>query len=364
MLDIAATTEARPTKAPAGAPTVVHVSESFASGTASAILDYVRNYPEAQHHLVYALCDVAKLDPTGIDCFASMTPMPEGTLARIRFLRGHLRSFGDDVIVHAHSSWAGLYVRTAITRTRRRRVMYTPHCYAFERSDVTAPVRAAFRTVEWLLSFNTTAFGACSPREAQLSRWPGSRARVVAVPNVQPAGIIQRSRDFDSRPLRVVCNGRLGPQKDPEFFARAITAAREAAPDITGVWVGGGDPDAVDLLRWAGVEVTGWLPRHEALEVMASCDLYLHTAAWEGFPIAILEAAGLGLPVVSRRRPYTEGVGLPVVIDEPDEFAQVIVDLSADRALDRLRKDVADALSEHTGTHQRAALRELYGRAR
>jgi glycosyltransferase involved in cell wall biosynthesis len=341
-------------------PTVIHVAESFASGTASAVLDYVRNFPAADHHLVYALCDDAKIDLRQIDCFASMTKLPDGTLARLRFLRRHLHEYQGDVFVHAHSSWAGMYVRTAVRKTRARRLLYTPHCYAFERSDVGWLVRGAFRAVEWLLSFNTTAFGACSPREAALSQWAMSSARVVTVPNVQPTGLTQRSPGSASRPLRVVCNGRLGPQKDPQFFARALAAAASAVPGTTGVWVGGGDARYVDMLQRSGVEVTGWLPRQEALEVMASCDLYLHTAAWEGFPIAILEAAGMGLPVVSRQRPYVEGVRLPMVIDEPEDFARTVTGLREDGGLDRLQWLIADALADHTHTRQRAALRDLY----
>jgi glycosyltransferase involved in cell wall biosynthesis len=346
-------------------PMIVHVAESFASGTASAIGDFVRNYPDAQHHVVYAFREEALVDSHELDCFTSATAMPAGTLARIRFLRRHLRScadgFAGQVIVHAHSSKAGGYVRAAVRKSKRLPVVYTPHCYSFERTDVAWPVQRAFRAIEWLLSFNTTVYAACSPREAQLSRWTMSSPRVVGVPNVTPPGLPVHEPNSTARPLRIIGNGRLGAQKDPGFFAEAFGAAATAHPGIEALWVGGGDARFVDILHASGVETTGWLPRREALQAMASGDVYLHTAVWEGFPISIMEAVGMGLPVVSRRRPYLHGFDMPAVIDEPSEFACVISKLAQDHELDTLRRKTEVALAGNTDVDQRAALRDLYG---
>ncbi|MDR3664326.1 MAG: glycosyltransferase, partial [Mycobacterium sp.] len=304
-------------------PTIIHVAESFASGTASAIGDFVRNFQEAVHHLVYSCRDEARLDADELTYFATKTEMPPGTIARVRFLRRFLRRSRGDFIVHAHSSMAGAYVRAAVRKSARRPLVYTPHCYSFERLDVPWPVRQGFRTLEWLLSFNTTAYGACSPREAELSRWPLHSSRVVTVPNVPPPGLPHHSPAPDGRPLRIVGNGRLGPQKDPGFFAAAFRAATQAHPELAARWIGGGTTEHIEMLRVHGVEVTGWLPRAEALKLMAECDLYLHTASWEGFPISIMEAAGMGLPVVARRRAYLSGVELPLLIDRPEDLADV-----------------------------------------
>lgn len=341
-------------------PTVIHVAESFASGTASAIGDFVRNYPDAVHHLVYSCRDEAQLDVDELTDFATKTEMPPGTTARVRFLRRLLRRSPGRVIVHAHSSMAGAYVRAAVRASADRPLVYTPHCYSFERRDVSWPVRQGFRALEWLLSFNTTAYGACSPREAELSHWPLSRARVVTVPNVQPPGLPRHRPRTIAHPLRIVGNGRLGPQKDPAFFAEAFHRAQQIHPELQAVWIGGGTGEHIEVLRRRGVEVTGWLPREQALKLMSECDLYLHTAQWEGFPISILEAAGIGLPVVARRRDYLHAVDLPVIIERPDDLAHVLTGLLQDGALERLGRQTADALSGNSDAGQRAALASLY----
>lgn len=344
---------------------IVHVTESFASGTASAIGDFVRNYPDAEHHLVYTLREEALVDPRELEQFVTATPMPAGTLARVRFVRRRLREirkgFDGTVITHAHSSKAGAYVRAAVRRSDRLPLVYTPHCYAFERLDIGWKSRQVYRALEWILSFNTSAYGACSPREAELSRWPVSAPRVHSVPNVTPPEVAPEDRAHDDRPLRIVGNGRLGPQKDPEFFAAAFAAAAKAHPGIEAIWVGGGDEQYMNTLRNSGVEVTGWLPRTEALRAMSSADLYLHTARWEGFPISIMEAASMGLPVVSRRQPYIHGVDLPVTIDDPDDFVSAVTQLQGSDALDKLRRRTREALAENTDAGQRVALRALYG---
>lgn len=271
-----------------------------------------------------------------------------------------LRGTHGHAIVHAHSSMAGAYVRAAVRRTRRCPLVYTPHCYSFERLDVSWAVRQSFRMLEWLLSFNTSAYAACSPREAELSRWPLSSPRVVTVPNVQPPGLPRAGRPATDPTLRIVGNGRLGPQKDPRFFAEAFRAAAEVHGGLEAVWIGGGSDDDIDVLRAHGVDVTGWLPRGEALDVMAGCDLYLHTASWEGFPISIMEAAGMGLPVVARRRGYLHGVELPVLLDRPEDLVTAITALRRVGGLATLRQQTAMALAGNCDIQQRKALRALY----
>ena len=68
-----------------------HVTESFASGTAAAIGDYVRNYPDIEHHLLYSTRAEATVDTASLTQFASATELPAGTPNRIRFLNRTLR---------------------------------------------------------------------------------------------------------------------------------------------------------------------------------------------------------------------------------------------------------------------------------
>jgi hypothetical protein len=162
---------------------VVHVTESFASGVAAAIRDFVRNCPSADHCLVYSARAEAAVTAAEYADFDQIVELPNGHLARVRFIRKLVGDLGRPALIHAHSSKAGAYVRLGIRRSGHP-IVYSPHCYAFERLDVSWPVRQLFRAVEWMLSFNTTGYATCSFREAELSHWPLSRPNVVVVPNV------------------------------------------------------------------------------------------------------------------------------------------------------------------------------------
>ena len=275
----------RDSRSAAARPLVVHVTESFASGTAAAIRDYVRNYPAADHHLMYSSRSEAAVSPAEFAGFDKVAELPPGHVARLRFLRGLLAAARRPAVIHAHSSIAGVYVRLAARRSAAP-IVYTPHCYAFERLDVSWPIRQSFRAVEWLLSFNTTCYASCSPREAELSRWPLSRPRIAVVPNVPPAELtVPRQADTSARTgLRVAGNGRLGEQKDPVFFADAVASAAEERPDVRGVWIGGGDPALVDYLQARGIEVTGWLARRDALARAVHLRRVSPYRAMGGFP--------------------------------------------------------------------------------
>jgi glycosyltransferase involved in cell wall biosynthesis len=112
--------------------------------------------------------------------------------------------------------------------------------------------------------------------------------------------------------------GRLSPQKDPDFFAGVAAHLRHAQL----VWVGDGDPLMKTRLERAGVKVTGWLPRQEVLEVLAGADVYLHTAAWEGSPMSLLEAEYMGIRTVVRSIPALESLGYPAGLDAPELVAE------------------------------------------
>ncbi|BBY17239.1 glycosyltransferase [Mycolicibacterium litorale] len=342
--------------------TVVHVTESFASGTAAAIRDFARNYPAADHHLVYARRTEAAVGTAEFAGFTATAELPDGHAARLRFIRRYVTGLEGPVVVHAHSSKGGVYARLAVRRSARRPIVYSPHCYAFERRDVGPAIRAAFRAAEWLLSVNTSAYGVCSPREARLSRWPLSTPRVVTVPNVAgPCTVPANTRTTPESVLRVVGNGRLGAQKDPVFFADAVTCARRTHPDLEAVWIGDGDADCARYLADRRITVTGWLPRAEALAELARGDVYLHTALWEGLPISILEANAAGLPVVARTRPYLDGQRLPLTFAEPAGFADLLPALATARDRAAVRDATRIALADNCDGSQQVALKELYG---
>lgn len=335
---------------------VLHVVQKYSSGVGSAIAQYTRSLPEAEHHLLSATPVDAEGDLAEQARFAGTHRMTGNPLAKVRRIREVVRELRPDV-VHAHSSHGGAFARLAVSRANHY-LVYTPHCYAFERRDIPWPARAAYWAAEALLATNTSAFAACAQREWELSDWPTRHAPRHVVPNVAPPAVPHAATGAGGPPL-IAGGGRLSPQKDPEFFLAAVRRLRGGRPDLRAVWLGDGDDRRRAALEAGGVEVTGWLPRGEALQLLAGAALYLHSARWEGFPLMVAEAAAVGVPTLVRRLPSFADVPDHLTIGERDAAAAAACLEDAATAAANVA-GWADLLARNTVAGQREALLAIY----
>ncbi|MCC3768841.1 glycosyltransferase [Streptomyces sp. UNOC14_S4] len=346
-----------------GRERVLHVVESYGGGVAAAMGSYLAAVPGVEHWLLVRSrpgCPVAlPVQARAAEVFT----LPDGHLARVRAVAAAYDWLSPQW-VHAHSSLAGVYTRLA-WNIPARAIVYTPHCYAFERLDISPCVRLACLLAEGVLARRTGTVAACGPREAELAARLNRAQRVVHVPNVAPSAVSGAEgavagwsgAPAGGRPVAVAV-GRVCRQKDPVFFARAAACVPGA---LTWVWVGDGGP-ARGVLQDAGVTVTGWLPRSEVLSLLRSADVYVHTAAWEGVPLSLLEAAAAGLPVAARDIPALAALCLPDLSGTPQELAATAVALASEGpARERHRVRLAHALRRHTPLVQAACLERVYG---
>ncbi|HEY0792718.1 MAG TPA: glycosyltransferase family 4 protein [Chthoniobacterales bacterium] len=96
--------------------------------------------------------------------------------------------------------------------------------------------------------------------------------------------------------------GRMVDQKRPLLFLEQAALVRARCPEAAFCWVGDG-PLRVEWDRTAGrlaiasaLITPGWTD--DVLPYYAAADFFLHTAAYEGLPLAVLEALAAGLPCV------------------------------------------------------------------
>lgn len=313
---------------------VLHVIESLGGGVAAVVEDYVAHAPAFTHHVIAARRPGHDIADSIERMASTYVIMEAGHAGRVRQVRRLIRQLKPS-IVHGHSSLGGVYARLGALGLPTR-VVYTPHCFAFERTDVSWATRTAFIAAEAVMSRWTDVVAAVSPREASLARRLGARV-VIHVPNVAGASVAvlpkrtgpPRAGDSSSRPSRYVIGtlGRISLQKGLPYFIDSVRAARELDLDVDWVWIGAGMPEDEDSLRRAGVQITGWCTRSAAMSHLASLDVYVHTAAWEGAPISILEAAALGTPVVARALPALEGQPVGIRVQSPEALAAAIAGL-------------------------------------
>lgn len=347
MVDTSIVRAELPVRAPI---TILHVTEAMGGGLEAALLDFVRSTPQFRHVVLFTRRgEFGTADHLELYVDRAIDA-GRGVRALMRAYRRTVRDVRPDVI-HLHSAWAGLIGRTVPTATRAP-IVYSPHSFFFDRRDIPAPVRWLAAGTERALVARTAAIAAVSPLEAQAAR----RMRAVAhyVPNVVrlPAHL-RWTGPGAGKPREVVAIGRIAEQKGPEFFREVVRLVRHRLPDVRWTWIGGGESDVAESLGVEGVLVTGWMSRDECLDRLSAAAAYLHTAAWEGNPITLLEASALGAPIVARSIGALDSLGF----DPSLRTANAV----ADRLVDVLEGAVAPGIVRMPGVDaQVRALAEVY----
>ncbi|MDP9821548.1 glycosyltransferase [Nocardioides massiliensis] len=301
---------------------VLHVTEAMGGGIVTSLLAMVGSTPEVDHHLIATARPQHETGDGWRERFASSAELPRRLVGGVTALRRRVRELYPDV-VHAHSSYAGVMARLAgLDRTK---IAYSPHCFAFERRDISGSQRRAFELVERMLARRTDLFVAVAPHEIDLALGLGHE-QVAYVPNRSVLAVNRVAGH--ALPLRVLTTGRVSAQKDWRYFLHVKQYAEQQLGLVAQwQWIGGGDAEGERALRAAGVEVSGWLPREAVLTEMGRAQVYLHTAAWEAAPISILEAAALGLPLAVRAIPPLQSLRLPGLAGSVTELAEALTAL-------------------------------------
>lgn len=331
---------------------ILHVFDRASGGVPEAILDFISNSPENTQHLVYGPAD-ATIRPR-LKHLATFFASNKNSILRPSEIKGILQKHPCSTI-HAHSSISGAIVRIFFSK-KKLNLVYSPHCFAFERTDIGSGKRFLFWAVEKLLSHNTSVIAACSIREKKLAESLAPRKlKVRFVPNVSRIAVSETKKTRELGPFTFVSVGRLSEQKNPARFAE-LTQWAAGHPGYKFVWVGDGDEFYKRELLSQKVEITGWLNEFHVEQRLKSSHVYVHVAKWEGFPLAILDAFN---------------VGLPIIVDPIPAYGALESIQSIEFAWERISKDFkgfivenrdawAKTLAENTLLEQRNSLRSIW----
>lgn len=198
--------------------------------------------------------------------------------------------------------------------------------------------KKAFEGLDYLLVL-------CDGSRENFSRWleDNKRIKIVQIPNILD------SVPEDSAPLegcRLVSVGRLHPVKNFETLIKVFSLVEKKIPQATLTIVGGGEEEdnLKTLVKESGlkdkVTITGMVGAEEVRNYMLSSDLYVMTSHTECFPMVLLEASSVGLPMVAFDVPVgprsiiNDGEnGFLVEYENAELMADKIVALMQSRAL-------------------------------
>lgn len=291
-------------KAPDGRLSILHVANSMGAGGLEALVFQLCRAQARDGHAVTLATFVA---PDELDFAGERARAREDALraagVRVAHLgarvRGNpltaglrLRRLGRFDVIHSHLLRGSAAVAAALLPGAR---VFTHHSTPIHVS------RTAFR----LMSAGTDLFVAISEAGRRpLAETVGGPVAVV------PNGIdLERFRPCpahpEDRPLTVMATGNLLPAKNYPMLIRAADRLRRILPGVPVRFRIAGE-GVLRLALEAEIAARGLDDRIELLgsrtdiaDLLNQADLFLMTSAYEGLPLAIMEAMACGLPVVA-----------------------------------------------------------------
>lgn len=258
---------------------------------------------------------------------------------------------GQYIIVHTHSSKAGIIGRMAARLAHTPVIIHTVHGWSFH--DFMHPwVRRIYIVLErWMATFSD-ALIVVSERDIHkgLKARIGKPEQYHLIRSAIPLDEFDPSR-FDRQSIRselrippeaiVIGNvGRFSAQKNPLDWVKIAGKIASACPNAFFLLVGDGPlrGEVENAIKKAGIQdrilLTGL--RRDIPEMLAAMDIFLMTSLWEGLPRVLPQAMAMGLPVVANGVDgIAEGIqddltGYLVKPGDIDQAAQVCIDLAHD----------------------------------
>ena len=289
-----------------------------------------------------------------------------GIVPRFFRLVRMIRAWRPDVL-HSHMVHANLMARAARPLAPVPALVSTIHSI----NDGGALRMAAYRLTSGLVDRFTIISQLAAQRYVAIGAVPENRLQVV--PNAVDTARFKRlphARDAIRRQLGMgdefvwLAVGRFEPAKDyPTMIAAfARLAAQRPRSQLLLVGEGSLKGEVEGWVRQEGLEGRVRLlgVRRDIPELLSAADGYVLSSAWEGMPVALLEAAAAELPVVATRVggvPEVVGdgaTGLLVPAADPVALAEAMV------TVESLSPDRRAAM----GRRGRALVEERYGTAR
>lgn len=312
---------------------VIHVAETIRGGIAT----YLRNvlplqsarYGRENIQVLIPANQANELDGVGI----AVEPFPHHrtrlatAFAAARALRSQLTVLRP-VIVHIHSSFAGLTCRPLLRFARSRpRIVYCPHGWSFIRVGRTA---CAAAWVERRLSRLCDAVVCVSNAErhaALTAGFPASQLHLIlsGLPDRGQPPLAEVPRDA---PLRLLFAGRFDRAKGFDVLVAALRRLHRAVEvdvfgeSVLGENVTGEVPNSVRL--------HGWQPFPVMEPFLQRCDAVVMPSRWEALGMSAIEAMRAGKAVIASRvgglpELVEDGVtGYLVAPDDPVALAETL----------------------------------------
>ena len=265
--------------------------------------------------------------------------------------RGVLKKIQPDV-VHGHSSKGGAIAR--LCASGKSSAYYTPNAIYTMNPELSGLKKWFISIVEHLLSFRTKGIVAVSPEERDHMIQLGIDKRKITVipngiekPTKYTKADVRRELGLADDHFIIGFVGRIDNQKSPKKIIDIFKLYLAKTTVDTRLAIVGEGPMLNEMREYAQVQGVDdhidWLGFQNGAWSMCAFDVFFLPSLYEGFPYVLLEAIGVGVPIITSDTANAsqliteDNIGHIVSYENNESFAECLVKVS-DRCLNPLRK--------------------------
>lgn len=298
------------------------ISEPGSGGVKRHVMDLLNNLNKDRFEIIYAYSKkradkdyLSELDELSYEIqikeihhLQQAISIKNDSLAFIEIFK--LINYLKPDIVHCHSSKAGVLGRIAAKLLKVPKIIYTPHAYAFQNSNLSNLKKRFYLLVEKILAqYCTTKTINVSYGEMKvaLDNKIDKKEQFIVIHNgvdKKEAKINQITNFKIDRQDIVVGNiARLEEQKNPLEFLEIAKSINENNKKYKFFWIGNGSllTTCQEFIKENKLkDICYLLPFNEKNEELISAfNIFLSTSLYEGYPYVLLDANVNKIPIVA-----------------------------------------------------------------
>lgn len=260
-----------------------------------------------------------------------------GAIARITNAISALnaaRTASADTVIHVHLSQRGSFVREgliAVAAARRHRVYATIHGSSFTTSAQNTMWRRVYASVLKRMS----AVGVLNQAAAETARRLAPHLHIEHLPNPGPVFASKLESRSKTTPRQVVFAGAVGHRKGVDVLAKAWPTVLSRVPDANLKLIGPSDGTlSQSVMTSIAPNCLGSLDPATTQDQISQAACAVLASRAEGQPMFLIEALGLGVPIVATEvggmPGLAAGTGLIVPVDDAPALAEALIAVLTD----------------------------------